>query len=345
MEEILGEIERGLEGSGFATPTSYQFIGTNGLPHTALIAELEQRGEKMLPPAHYGFLVSHPQSMRDGNNPVRARAWAWAVNATILHAPTGARVEATVPLLEKITEYNEAYLHRTGRVPELEHEGPEGLRVLFPMTSQEAVPRAKPEFVKIARPRGEDEWYESVKRRDIDRLIASHRAGEIDRDLLGRVTDRIDVRGVSDYAAEDDALNGLWVSPDVIAAEYDAIDESVLREVRGLDACEPVTDEHRVEYLELWRMCELEEDREIAHLLRPVVLTATSGETVTLVADSQGYDFTDVRTRWLGPVGTSDAYRERIEREGWVKGVEGFRGLAMGRKVEIARRGVRKANK
>ena len=54
-----------------------------------------------------------------------------------------------------------------------------------------------------------------------------------------------------------------------------------------------------------------------------------------MVAGIQGYSFTEITTEWWGPVESADAFREQLERWGWVEGVEGFEKLAVGRKVGI----------
>ena len=90
-----------------------------------------------------------------------------------------------------------------------------------------------------------------------------------------------------------------------------------------------------MQFLEGWRLPPLEEDADVVHLLMPVLLTASSGDSVVLVVDVRGYSFSRVSTNWSGVLETEGEYLEQIKKEGWVKGAEGFAELSLERKIEI----------
>ncbi|MDP1859843.1 MAG: hypothetical protein Q8K82_14315 [Gemmatimonadaceae bacterium] len=145
---FLDLLDAALEGTPYTLPTRNQMLSSNGQAHSALLPVLERLGEVTLPPPHYGFACSTPEGMRLWPNPLRARAWLWANKTTVLHVPTGARVEHTDSVFWPMVDAAYLYLRRTGRLPELEHAADHQLRYCFPMISQEPVvvpPRASKE--------------------------------------------------------------------------------------------------------------------------------------------------------------------------------------------------------
>ena len=340
LDQITNELRRALQGTAFTPPTARQLLHTNGHTHQALISELEALGEILLPPHFFGFIVAAPETMRAWTNTPRARAWNWTHTVTIVHPPTGARMDPVQGLIEQIANFVEAYLYRTGHLPELEQLGPEGLALYFPMTSQEPLVRVLPEDSpeELAAYENDGEPPEqSDMETDIDLVVESFRAGALADDALCRVKDRMEEESVYDYASQTGALSGMWLSPETVAAEYLAIDEDELRQACELAEWEPVTEEHRMQFLEGWRLPPLEEDADVAHLLMSVLLTASSGDSVVLVVDVRGYSFSGVSTNWSGVLETEGEYLEQIKKEGWVKGADGFAELSLERKVEIVR--------
>lgn len=142
-EEILVELAADLGESPHALPTPAQLLSTNCLPHTALRAALVECGVVLLPPPFYGFYTTNPVTIPKWNSGLIARSYVWACTAVVVHPATGARMEMVPALVNKITDFNIEYLKRTGRLPELEHDGPEGLRLCYPLVCEEPVVRAR----------------------------------------------------------------------------------------------------------------------------------------------------------------------------------------------------------
>ncbi len=331
--ELLAELDRALEQTRYTLPGDFQLLNTNAHQHLALLEALSALGAALLPAPHYGFLASTPKAMQGWANPVRARAWHWVWNAIITHKPTGALVERTPAVLNEVTDFVEWHLLRTGRLPELTHEGPAQLRYEFPMISQEPV-------VQAPRPSAELSAYaEAVDgdthQVDVDALIASVRARRVDADALQRVTEWLTATDAAQEWSGDGEVLGLWLSPNRIAAAYAAIDDHELREALELGARQRVTRAQRIEYLEQYVLPTLCDDADETQLFVPVQLRATDGDELTMVAGIQGYSFTEITTEWWGPVESAAAFREQLERWGWGEGVEGFEKLAVGRKVEL----------
>jgi hypothetical protein len=332
--DIIGELDRGLEGTRYTLPSDDQFMSSNGHQHLALLTTLTALGEVLLPPAHYGLAASSSEQMRVWVNPFRARARHWAWCASVRHVPTGARVEKTDAVYELLMNFVLARFMESGTLPELDHDGPNGLRYCFPMISQDAV--VLPQRPAEERPVWEDDDEEDEderKQASIDALVESWRAGALDKDALQRVTDALDEQGVAYDGSYGDPY-GVFLSPEAIARAYEMIDEDELRGELEITT-KRITRAQRIEYLEQCVLPSLLEDADITRLFSPVVLKATSGHGILLVAMVHGYSFSGVETEWMGPFGPETDFAVQLRKEGWIERVEEFQKLSLRRKREI----------
>ncbi len=355
--EEMGEL---FDTLGFVSLTSNQWLGMNGHAHDALLAELRKRGAALLPPPHFGFLVAMPETMCRWHNDPLARASGWAIRVAVRHASTGALVQLTEQVQRQVTAFVSEYQLRTGRLPELEHEGADGLLYCFPMISQEPVEYRKTPAIEDAAPwtsarddapageveadfdtEADTDSEAEQAQADIDLVVDTALDGMVHRSALERVTTRLDETGALDDAGAGE-LAGLYLSADVIADGYDAIDDDQLREAMELRAKTRITPTHRLAYLREYILGELEADADASHALVPVTLTARDGRTVLVVGGVRGYSFSGVETTWCGPFATVDAMRRYLTEEGWVQGVEGFEALSPARRLAIATRNHRK---
>lgn len=134
--ELLAE---GLDGSPFRVPSPSELQGMLAHPHTALIAALRALGVKLLPPEHFGFVGYSFDWLSQVVNPVRLQAITHVLRANVRHAKTGARVELTQPLRWSAIQVVERELDRTCALPELDHDLGDGIRITFPLASQEEI--------------------------------------------------------------------------------------------------------------------------------------------------------------------------------------------------------------
>jgi hypothetical protein len=188
-EEIHAELERGLEGTRYTLPTDAQLMSSNGHQHLALLDALTALGEMLLPAPHYGLAVSTSEQMLAWVNPLRARARHWVWCGSVRHMPTGALVQETDELRAALVRFVMAHLEKTGTFPELDHDVADQLRYCFPMISQEPVvlpPREPKERAEWQEEDDEDDE-ETQHQRNVDAVVASWRAGAVDKAALQRV--------------------------------------------------------------------------------------------------------------------------------------------------------------
>jgi hypothetical protein len=138
-EVIMAELTSALAGSPFRVPSQEQFLTTLAAPHTALVEALRAVGAKLLPSDDYGFVSGAPGFFFSWRNQLLARAATWAGKGLTFHIPTGARLEFTEVIFRRAVEKIAEYVERTGCLPEVELEIGDGIRVEFPMISQELI--------------------------------------------------------------------------------------------------------------------------------------------------------------------------------------------------------------
>lgn len=136
-EALMAEIARALNGTSFPAPSATQLLSGNGLRHSALHSALSALGEVFLPPLHYGFAGASPETMGRWISNLRARAWRWAGRAMVWHAQSGAPLEGSQELHTYLAQLVEQHVVRTGVLPELDIEERDGLRITFPLISNE----------------------------------------------------------------------------------------------------------------------------------------------------------------------------------------------------------------
>jgi hypothetical protein len=136
---ITAELTIALAGSPFRLPSQEQFLTTLAAPHTALLEALRAVGAKLLPAPDYGFISGAPDFFSSWRNQLLARAATWSGKGSTYHIPTGARLEFTEVIFRRAVEKVAEYIERTGCLPEVELEIGDGIRVEFPMISQELI--------------------------------------------------------------------------------------------------------------------------------------------------------------------------------------------------------------
>lgn len=327
-------IDAALAHTPYTFPTRNQLISSNAHQHTALLAALQSLGEVLLPPAHFGFAVSSVENMRQWPSPVRARAWLITLHGEIRHVPSGGRLEHTGKPFAAMIDFAEEHIIRTGALPELEHDGPDQLRYSFPMVSQE--PFVPPPRIDAEGSEWDDQDEEEDEerfQRDVDALVASVRAGTVDREALQRLTDSLDQQGVA-YEGGEDTGGGVFLSRDAIANAYAMIDDADVRDYLELTGTQ-LNRTHRLTYLAEHVLPQLFEDADITRLFSPVPLTATDGHSVTLVAMVHGYSFSGVECEWMGPYNEAFDLHQWLRREGWFASVEEFVELSARTKVKV----------
>jgi len=329
-DELLDALERSLEGSVYALPTTDQFLLSNAHQHLALLAALRTLGEKLLPPDHYGLAVATPDVMRRWQNATNERITSWARRGSIIHAATGARVEKTDATWTAMAGFVYDYLQRTGTLPELDHAGPDGLRYSFPMISQEWVPNRKP-VVPEETMVSEDDEDDNPLQRAVDRLIAQWRGKQPIETALADVQQLLEE---SEAIQSDYEVLGVFLSPQAMAEALQEIDDDTVREALEITNGR-VTQAQRIEFFEQYVLEDRLQDADVTRAFVPIVLESSDGESLQLVVGISGYSFTILEYEWHGPFEAEFDFAEWLRKEGWVETVEEFQQMGARRKAKL----------
>lgn len=328
-DNLLASLAHSLEGSDFTLPTQNQFLLGNAHQHLAIIGALRALGEQLLPPDHYGFAVNSPDSMARWRSAAIERTHIWTGRAGLLHAATGARVEKTESTWTCMAQYVREFLLRTGTLPELDHDGPDGLRYSFPMISQDPVSfrRTDPQTDETLAGLDSDALFQ----RAVDRLVADWRAKRPVGQALECVTQMMLDRG--QVSASEDCI-GVFLGPSAMSAAFCAIDDDAVREAMEL-ADRRVTQAHRIHFFEQCVLENLLQDADVTRAFVPLVLQASDGDAVQLVSGISGYSFSGLEFEWHGPLAVDFDVAKWLRKEGWVETVEEFQGMSAKRKLAV----------